>query len=221
MASLYLRSDVVKKFTVLFFTTSLILMVVILSGCATRKNNEIGLADLTSAQQDIINLLTTDLHEVFIFNYQLDNTFDTVDFWIEVYAYGELVESLAALSFGHGSARSPLNGQLSVTISYDAHKNFRWAFVVEEDGFRGTSITDFTFNTENVGNMPRSHGPTPESVSIQAGRDIILHTTKFHSGNIVNFDDSRGSQDYIDQPELLIEYPYVIFIKARFSNPIQ
>ena len=197
------------------YLLSLSLMLIIISGCNSGLNNEIGLANLTADQQEIINLLTTSRQEVFIFSYQTDNAFESVDFWIEIYSYGELMENLGGLSF---STRNPLNGRLSVTISNDAVGEYRWTFGVSGDGFRADNIVDFSFLTENIGSMARGHGPTRESIPIQDGRAIILHSTKFYLGNVVYIDGSRNSQDYIDHPELLAEYPYVIFIKARFSN---
>ena len=203
-----------KKSVAVFFAVSAIF--VILSGCTSGVNNEIRPADLTAGQQDIVNLLTTGDQEVFIFDYQAEGAF-AMEFWIEIYAYGELIESIEGLKLSrHDNRINPLNGRLAVAISNEDDGSFRWEFAVIDGDFRATNIVDFAFHTENAG--ARTHGPTQEAVSIEDGRGIILHTTKFRSGHTVFTDGSRVSQDYIGQPELLAGYSYVILVKARFSS---
>ena len=210
-----------KYVAMLFFA---ILMIIAISGCDSGMNNEIGLANLTTDQQDIVDLLTINNQEVLIFDYQSDSIFEFVDFWVEVHANGELVENLGGLSFMHCccSTGNSLNGRLSVTINNEADRSYRWLFGASKGGgVHASSRVEFAFHTEDIGNMPRSWGPTQEPIPIQDGRDIILYKTKFHSGDYVSIDGSVSFQDYIDRPELLEKYPYAIFIKARFSNAVR
>jgi len=87
-----------------------VFMPIIISGCSFEMNSEIGPAHLTTDQQDIINLFTTDNQQFLIFNYQTENAFESMDFWVEVYSYGELIENLGGLSFISDSSGLPLTG---------------------------------------------------------------------------------------------------------------
>lgn len=117
---------------VVFFAA--IAAIVVISGCGAGRGDRIWLADLAAEQQDIVSLLTTHGQEALIFNYRTDSAFEAVDFWIELYAYGEPVEHLGGLSFRHGNAGNALDGRLAV----------------QEDGFRSSGVVDFVFDTETL-----------------------------------------------------------------------
>ena len=208
------KKSVKKSLAMLFIIGS---MLMLLSGCTGGSNNKIRLANLTVDQQDIVNLLVADSQEVFIFNYQTANA-SAMELWVGVYAYGELVESMAGLSFSRsGNQSNSLSGRLAVTINYETDGSFVWTFAVIDGNFHATNIVEFTSDSESFGS--RTHSPMQEAIAIQDGKDIILHTTKFHSDTVFT-DGSRNSQDYINQPELLAGYQYVILIRARFSMQI-
>ena len=49
-------------------------------------------ANLTTEQQDLINLLSVHSNEILLFDFNTVEAYENVEFWLEVYEYGELIE---------------------------------------------------------------------------------------------------------------------------------
>ena len=101
-------------------------------------------------------------------------------------------------------------GQLAIIINSTGNRNFQWT--ISSSGGSSQNSEPWTASEAYLG---RAHGPITEPVAIENGRTIVLHTSIFSNGNISTFTDK---QIYLEQPELLAEYPYVHMILARFSH---
>jgi len=104
---------VIKK---LFF---IICIVAILVGCSTAspsQQNQILPTELTSEQQDLVSLLTAHNSEILLFDFVTSESFENVEFWLESYEYGILIDSIQGI---HQTNREPqpLDGQLAVIIN--------------------------------------------------------------------------------------------------------
>jgi hypothetical protein len=206
------------KFIALFLT--ICCMVILLLACSPKVQNQIGLMDLTSDQQDIVNLLPVVDQRFLFFDFSTDESFSSMEFWVEVYEYGVSVRRLYGLHFSKDEPR-PFEGQLAIIENRENQdfggQNFQWIFSVGEAGV-GLWASDRTIQTQidiADGNfMSRAFSPLGAPVIIQDGEIIVLYVAKFSSGGIGMIDHQR----YLDQPELIAGYPYVHIIKARFSR---
>ena len=189
---------------------------IILTSCAAQPaapQNQIAPAALTDGQRDIINLLSAHSTEIHIFDFHTDGTIQNVEFWLEVYAYGVLIERVQGLSFSEPNPQL-FDGQLAITIDRENdNRDFRWTFTVSQDGWRASNRFD-SATLQNDGFAIR-HQSLQTPIEIQNDTEIILYAAAFFRGNVaIAF--SGDLQIFRDQPELLAEYPYVQIIKARF-----
>lgn len=186
----------------------LCLAMLALSGCARPKPvNEIWPKELTEDQQEIVELLSSNRQEILLFDYKTEEGFRGVEFWLEVYEDGVLVSQPAGVSTFRDEAK-PIEGQLAVIISKG--DDFQWIFTMGEDGAKVTSSGRSPKVREGIGN---TYGPVNEKVSIKDGEEFVLYTSFYSTGGVsIYFDRQR----YIDQPELLAEYPYAYIIKGKF-----
>jgi len=205
----------VKKVFYLIINISLLL--ILFTSCRLGKQEpvyQIGPAQLTEGQHDIVNLLSRHNQDNVIFSYRTPSAYTSTEFWIDVYSYGQLVERIGGLStirtvYDTTSASDSL---LVVSVEHGQDNDIRWAMSITDGG--GSASHDWvSFQmTETAGG--RAFGPMHEPVAIQNGADIILYMKKFSHGNLTTFSDH---QLYLEHPEQIARYPYVFLVKARFS----
>lgn len=133
-----------------------------------------------------------------------------MEFWVEVYEYGELIDRLLGISFYSDEAKS-INGQLAILINHNS--GISWTFTTREGG---ASISH-TCEISNIDSstFARAFGPIDIPVIIEPDKEIVLYTSIYSTGNISTYVDM---QRYLDEPELLSGYPYVQIIKCKFTN---
>ncbi len=188
----------------------LCLAMLALAGCARPKLvNEIWPKELTEDQQEIVELLSSNRQEILLFDYKSEEGFRGVEFWLEVYEDGILISQPAGVSTFRDEAK-PVEGQLAVIISKG--DGFQWMFTMGEDGAKVTSSGKSPKVREGIGN---TYGPVNGKVSIKDGEEFVLYTSLYSTGVIATYSDR---QRYVDQPELLAEYPYAYIIKGKFSK---
>ena len=199
-----------------YILLSLFIMITFLAGCSlipSARKNQIAPAQLTSGQQDLINLLTAHHSEILLFDFATYDAFKNVEFWLELYEYGVMVERTQGIHMINPEP-VPLDSQLAVIInSEQGFRSFQWTFIVSDNGIWASNRFESSPIESDV--MGRAFGPILEPIEIEDGREIILYMSKFSRGGIRTFDDI---QIFLDQPELLADYPYSFMIKARFSK---
>jgi len=191
-------------------------MVVFLVGCSVDERSEIRPVELTNEQQELVDLLSLGHQEILLFDFETVEAYKDIELWLEIYEYGTLVERCLVMGISEPMTML-FNGQLAVTINrnwnYEQELNYNWEFMLKGDGFGASSITQTTAGSDVLG---RAFGSIRKPVEIQDGKEIILYISRYSRGGMRVFDD-QNLQIYIEQLELIKEYPYVYIIKARFS----
>ena len=132
-----------------------------------------------------------------------------MEFWVEIYENGLLVDRPSGINSLSDEARA-FDGQLAILITQNS--GFQWTFTASENGKVSHTSEPIVADYDTFG---RAYGPIDEPVTIEDGKEIVLYTSIFSSGGISAYDDK---QIYIEQPELIEEYPYVQIIKCRFTK---
>ncbi|MDR0424463.1 MAG: hypothetical protein LBH39_03255 [Clostridiales Family XIII bacterium] len=187
-------------------------MIGILSACSEYGpilKNEISPKKLTTNEQEIVDLLSSDTQEILLFDYKTEDAYKTVSFWVEFYENGELIDRPSGIESYNDEAK-PQDGQLAVLITHD--EGVTWAFTKDEDGSR-TSHTGEILEIDYA-SLARGYRPINNPVEIEAGKEIVLYTSIYSNDGISLFSDM---QRYIEEPNLLSGYPYVQIIKCRFE----
>lgn len=189
------------------------IMAIVLVGCSASaaQQSHIRPAGLTGDQRDLIDFITAHNSEILLFEFVALESFEAIEFWLETYEYGISVERVQGIHQVNAEAHE---GQLAVIIhNENGLRDFQWTFIVGQDGTRGSNRVK-TSTIDHDG-FARGFGAITEPVYIQDGQEIILYMSKFSSSGLRTFSDM---QVFVEQPELLAQYPYVHIIKARFSR---
>ena len=76
---------VMKKVIGLLFMIFLSICVFSCSKEAEKQSSNIFLSELTNEQKDIVNLLSNNKNEIFIFNYETKEKYRRMEVWLEIY----------------------------------------------------------------------------------------------------------------------------------------
>lgn len=183
----------------------------VLSACSKEAviKNEIATKELTQDQQDIVDLLASDKREILLFDYKTEDAYQSMTVWVEIYENGELVDRQEGMNAYSDEARA-LDGQLAILVRHDSGVD--WTFIASENDSR-ISQTCESMRIDHAG-LARGYGPITNSVKIEQGKEIVLFTSIYSTGNI----SARGDlQEYIEAPDLLSGYPYAQMIKCKFE----
>jgi hypothetical protein len=190
-------------------------LLVVLSSCdfsvkPTFQSNSISVADLTKEQQDILGLLTiSNSQEILIFDFNTDEVFSNVEFWVEVYENGEMINSPAGLTMVLDDADTQ-SGNLAVIINRNPH--YQWTLSVSNNGSRSSHISSAETVVDSA--LSRSYGPIDEPVLIEDGKEIILYSSLFTTGSM-NVYNHMTLQEY---KELLSEFAHAHIVKCAFNK---
>jgi len=189
-------------------------LLIVLVSCGSEdpapSSNIIGIASLSAEQQEILDLLSVpNSQEVLIFDFSTDDSFRRVEFWVEVYNDGELVDRPAGLTTMLDTTGSQ-SGLLAVTISRNPH--YRWTLSAVSGSTRSSHVSSAESKVNP--SLARAIGSIDEQVVIEDRKEIILHSALFTTGSINIYDH----QTLQERPELLNEYLYAHIIKCMFST---
>jgi hypothetical protein len=175
--------------------------------------NTIMPAELTSDQQEIIDLLSIpNKQEPMLFDFNTEETYSGFDVWVEVYENGELIDRPVGVSFHNDTAKT-LNGKVAVIIQQN-EANYQWSLSVVEDGALYSHVGTAELNLDSTNG--NAYGPMNDPASIEAGKEIIIYSSTFAETNTPH--RAYDEQTLQEQPELLKEYPAAFLIKCMFSN---
>ena len=180
----------------------------ILMGCTNEHPHpQIAPMNLSSSQQEIVDLLSHMGSEFLFFEYT-SGVFTEIKVWVEVYHYGELLGQYNSLGI---FSNTPIEAEpLTVSIYQPGHNKFQWSISIGAG--RSTSEPWIAQNEYNS----RAFGSIGEPVEIVAGQEIIIYLSKFTSEASLTF--SGDLQNYLKYPENLANYTYVHIIKAEFTT---
>ena len=114
------------------------LVLLCLAGCsqdAGVAKNRIAPKALTQDQKDIVALLSGERQEILLFDYQTEDAYTSMEFWMEIYEDGVLKESLPGIR-AYKEQEESAKGQLAFCISRG--EDIRCAFTVSEEGMRAS-----------------------------------------------------------------------------------
>jgi len=166
----------------------------------------------TRGQQEMMDMLARAGMDFLIFDYHLDDQFQGMEVWVEIYHYGELVARRGGIDARAGE--EPIGSDQFMVLrdqgaNFSVGQDFQWTFFTEFATFQ-----DQTWSREE--NSPLSWGW--DSIShhqpIIDGEEIVLHATRFSAGALRMFADL---QVYLE-PENREELTYLHLIVARFSS---
>jgi len=195
----------------LLLLAAVVILLTIFGDQSEKRGFQIAPMELTADQWELMDLLSHPGREILLFEYQLDETFDRIELWVEVYHYGELQETpinLQMLGFGGVGLTE---GRVVITIQQTQNHMFQWMLQTA-----GGSAHNSEPWSPSVNYLAWAFGPITEPVQIEDGQVIVLYTSIFSSSGVLStFTDK---QIYLEGPELLAQYPYVHMILARFSR---
>lgn len=182
----------------------------ILSACDKKSDikNRVAPKALSLEQQDIVDLLSSDRQELVLFDFQTEDAYTSMELWVETYENGELTNRPVEVN-AQGDGAKPLNGQFAVLISQDEGMTFSLTIRMNDAKYSNTSEPVRIDRT-----LGRGYGPIDSPVAIEPGKEIVLYTSVCSANGVTSFDDQ---QRYLEQPELLGDYPYVQIIKCKFA----
>jgi hypothetical protein len=99
---------------------------------------------------------------------------------------------------------------VAVVISHDP--GLHWSFTLIHDGTQTTHTSESIEIDEML--LALGYGPIDSPVAIEPGKEIVLYTALYSDGSIRAMGDLQA---YIEQPELLADYPFAHLIKCRFE----
>jgi hypothetical protein len=173
--------------------------------------NSISTASFTIEQQDIIDLLSIpNSQEFLVFDFSTEDSYSSVEFWVEVYQNGELIGHPASLQMVLDVAHKQ-EGRLAVTITQNPH--FRYALSIMIMGGRVSHVSTDEVIIDRA-DLARFHGAISYPVIIEEGKEIVLYSSLFSDGNMYLYDH----QTLQERPELLNEFLYAQIIKCKFSK---
>ena len=211
-----------KKLLISFFTVFLIGGY--LTSCSNRAaniKNKIAPKELTDDQKDIVDLISDDKHQIFLYDFKTTELYRSVDFWVEIYVYGVFIGRPAGVTLICEEEKL-FDSQMAVRIT--ENQGFQWTFTVMDNGMKVSqtnSKQSFIVDDTFARGCKSLEGP----MDIQNGKEIILYTSIFSNMGVALYGDQQryiglyaDQQCYIGCPELIKDYPYVQFIKCRFSK---
>lgn len=168
---------------------------------------------LTQEQEDILRLFDGNFMDMLVFYYEVSDEYPNLEIWVEVYKFGELVDSQAAELKMYGRAQA--NGEIAVVINQTP--DYQWILTIDENErsmsnrselnphyYKGTDA--YSRTTE------RLLGP----ISVENNKEIVLYVSRFTTMGTYA---TRDIQDYSGMPgRLLDNYCYTHIVKCKFSK---
>ena len=176
--------------------------------------NTISPADLTDDQKEIVELLSIpSQNEIVLFDFDIDDSYRSIEVWVELYKNGEQSDRLAMLhTIRNDTVNIPGKGHLAIMIRHDPELN--WTLSLSYDGSRSSYSTSEGYAIDPDPGWGRAFGPMNGAVAIEDGKEIVLYSSVYNEGGLAAYD----AQYYQEHPEVLGDYAFVHLIKARFSK---
>ena len=185
-----------------------ILCVFAVAGC-TRDDtsNQILPMCLSADQQQIIDLVSTNVQQILLFEFNTTEPFNEVGVRLEVYEYGVLTET--KLGFAKLGMDAPLDGSISVII-IENDGTFDWTVTLHDDGGFSSSRTT---TAVKEGLNARAFGAMNEAVNIYDGTDAVIFVSRFTNDSSLTA--GGDLQSYLN-PDNFASYPLVHVLIANF-----
>jgi hypothetical protein len=171
--------------------------------------NTIQWSELTEEQREIVNLLSNNQQELQMYTYQTEETFKTVDVWLEIYKDGKLLEPRSGGVTIMTDKPTALTGKIAVMITQTP--DYQWTFTIDQGQGEVSSRSELSPHYLTSGH---AYGPYNGVQEVKDGQEILLHASVFSGSDSTQF----STEMFINTPETVKNYPYVHLIKAKFSK---
>ena len=179
-------------------------------GCTDSKpKNNIETMALSEDQKAIVNLISSNDQKIILFDIQTEEIFKHLEFWVETYNNGEIVDAKAS-SLEMSDPVSAFNGEFAVTIN--CNPDYQWTLIYGENGVKSASTTSEPNKNYLANSGAMNYLKMP--VEIENGKEIVLYAAFFKDGGYRDFNDLQLLLD----KAYLKDYDYVHLIKCRFSK---
>lgn len=200
-----------KKITFLFIT---IFVLFSFASCKDSDNsnvenkNKIFYSEMTQEEKDIVSLIGVNSN-IAIYDYLVDDTYNSVSIWLETYEDGKLIATGGKMSLDIQEREG------RIAINANKNPNYKWILSHENGVGIGSGSFDTKNDFETDSNYSMSYGTSNKPISIDNDKEIILAQYLFEDNDSISVYDN---QYYMDHPEVLEEYDYVYLIKCKFSK---
>ena len=173
----------------------------------SQLHNQIAPAELSDVQLDNLDFVVSG--RVGVFDFQVDDTFDTLTVYIDTFRNGELIQTAMEMELPFPQPRLSTPGRMAIIIPNDPHT---LEFVVQQ----GTATWRHYFHsdTEPNGYGMRAYSSIIDPVDIALDADIVLLARTFGSGTMLNPNDL---QTILTDSDTIARFPLVYVIRVRFS----
>lgn len=182
----------------------LLLTLICFSGCNNNKpQNYITPKSLSEENENDSNLE---------FEYNTVDTYKNIDFWIEVYKNGTLVDSrVAGKNFIYNEDKA-LDGETVITI--ENTPDFEWTITCTEGDYKGTDVSEQIENKTDY--KSGGYSSITEPIEIENEKEIILYASVFSEDSKII--KSFGDLQNILSSGFLDDYDFSFLIKCKFSK---
>lgn len=186
-----------------------VLIICCVSGCNNVKTiNEIETAKLTEDQEEILDLVGLK-RDVNIYNYNIDDSFKTINIWLETYHNGKLISPEGKNSFDIDGNK----GKLALIV--ETKEKYKWQFSIKNDSklvTLGSNESDLELKKDFIIGISNLDG----TIDIEDNKEIVLNTCFCKKGESMT--SHSDMQHYVNHPEALKQYDCAYILKCEFTT---
>jgi len=182
------------------------------AGCGKAElKNYIASKTLSEDQKQIADLISTAYQNYYLFDVKTEDTYKDIDFWMETYKNGELVDSRPVSIHMINDEDKAIDGEFAAIM--DKTPDCKWTFIYSEKS--GTKVNSPSepitkFNTDSYASWT-----IDQPVGIEDGKEIVLYAAAFRQDGA--YYSSPDLQSFIFLKNLM-DFDYVNLIKCRFTK---
>lgn len=191
-----------------------VLILFSLCGCDKQNDlndingNKIYSAELTEDEQNLLNLLGVQ-NDISIYEFEIDDTYESISIWLEAYENGEL------LSINSRTSSNIKSNEGKIAVIIDKTSNYEWRISVQNQN----GISSYSFSTDNdfetSKEYSRGTSELTDPIEIIPDKEIVLNAFLYEDENSMSI---YFNQNYVENPEVLKEYDYIYLLKCKFSD---
>ena len=182
------------------------------SGCGKAQlKNYIAVKTLSEDQKQIVDLISSNERKYLFFEIKTEEAYKGIEFWMEIYKKGELVDSQPVSLRMTNDNGIALDSEFAVIIN--ATPDYKWTFIYagKEGGVSGHSNSE---PNKNYASGINAWCTLYQPVEIEDGKEIAIYASAFNqNGKIEAFDLSKLIDD-----NYLAACDYVHLIKCKFTK---
>jgi len=182
-----------------------------IAGCGKAKlKNYIESKTLSEDQKQIVDLISTSEQKYLLFDVKTEDTYKDIDFWMEIYKSGELVDSRPVSIHMINDEDKAIDGEFAAIM--DKTPDYKCTFIYSEKA--GAKVNSPSELINNYGSDSYASWTIDQPVGIEDGKEIVLYATAFRQDGAYSCPDLQSLIDLNN----LKDFDYVHLIKCRFTK---